>query len=611
MSAPRATLTEGDVTRALRSLAVPMMLGIVFILAVNLIDTYFVGQLGTAELAAMSFTFPVVSLVMSVAMGIGVGATSAVSRAIGGGDEHAVRRLATHALLLAVLIVALVSGVGILTQRPVFAALGADPSLLPLLDEYMTIWYAGAVFLVVPMVLNGILRASGDARTPALIMMLAALANLILDPIFIFGFGPVPRLGLEGAAIATLLARAITLVITIYIVGVRMKLLDARLPSARAVLHSWRQIVGVGIPAAITNALAPLAAALLTAIVATEGSAAVAGFGIGGRVEGMLLIAPMALSAALMPFIGQNFGGQHLDRVAESLRIARRFVLLWGLGAWLVLLLTAPLIAAAFTDDPVVIAAAKQYLWLVPLAYGAHGLVSVASAAFNAVDRALRSTLLSATRSLLLAVPLAWLGGQIAGLSGVFAGLTVATVIAGGLALWWLRGLSVVPDPTAVAAGEAASAEALSRTTRDTKDVIDSLLDNVLELADITVRARPVNTLGFYLGSFEIGHIHRSGHLDVRLPPPIHDWLLAHDLVEHHRHVHEASWVSLKVDDAPDVDRATWLLTLAQTFGRLRREVPTAQRDLAAMSLPPELSEHMVACAARCRQAAAANPAAA
>lgn len=114
----------------------------------------------------MSFTFPVASLVMSVAMGLGIGSTSAISRAIGAGDEGERRRLATHAIFLAVLVVAAISIVGIATQRGHFRLLGATDELLPLLESYMTIWYAGAAFLVVPMVGTGALRAGGDARTP-------------------------------------------------------------------------------------------------------------------------------------------------------------------------------------------------------------------------------------------------------------------------------------------------------------------------------------------------------------------------------------------------------------------------------------------------------------
>jgi putative MATE family efflux protein len=604
MAPPRASLLQGDVRTALRSQSIPMMFGLVFLLSVHLVDTYFVGQLGTDALAAMTFTFPVVSLIMSISMGLGVGTTAAVARALGAGDTTAVRRLATHAVLLGVLVVAVISVLGITTQRAVFSALGAGPALLPLLEQYMTIWYAGALFVVVPMLLNSIQRASGDARTPALLMMLLAVTNLVLAPMLIFGLGPAPALGIRGAAIATVSAQALTLLVSVYFVGVRMKLIDLdrlRRPRLAEILGSWRQILGVGVPAAITNALTPLATGLLTAIVASQGSAAVAGFGIGSRIEGLLLLAPMALAASLAPFVGQNYGAQQGARVTEGLRLSRRFVLLWGLGTWLVLLVTAPWVARLFSQDATVIDAARSYLWLVPLSYGASGLVSVASAAFNAVDRAIRATVLSATRSLALAVPMAWIGGELGGMDGLLAGMVVATLAAGVLAVLWLRVLDA-PPPRVV---EAPAAAELGRVAPGVERAIDALLDRVSELGDITVRARPINTLGFYLGEREVGHVHRSGHLDLHLPPAIHDQLLTEGRAEHHRHVHEAAWISYRLEDERTVEGAAWLLRLAQTFGRLRRQTPGAEADLDALAPSPALRQAMQESAVRCRLAAA------
>lgn len=607
-SSTPATLTEGEVGLALRKLAIPMAVGIVFIIPVNLVDTYFVGQLGTAELAAMSFTFPVVTLVMSLAMGLGIGATSAVSRALGGGDAPAVKRLTVGALVLAVLVVSVISGVGVLTQRQVFTWLGATPDLLPLLDAYMTIWYAGAVFLVVPMVANGVMRAMGDARTPALMMMVAAVANLVLDPLLIFGWGPVPALGLRGAAIATVLARSVTLVFALYLVTFRLRLLDRTVLGPRPLWRSWRQIVSVGAPAALTNALVPLATAVMTAIVANYGNAAVAGFGIGGRVEGLLLIVPMAVASALTPFIGQNWGAQQASRVAEALQLANRTVMLWGIAVWGTLMLAAEEVAQLFTDDPQVVASARMFLWLVPLGYGAHGLVSVASATFNAVDRALQSTALSATRSLVLAVPLALVGGQLAALPGVFAGLTAATMISGALAFGWLRALA---RPVVLHADEVWALERNSHPSYDrlasignTVDTaLDVLLDHVQNLDDITVRARPVNTLGFYVGPFELGHVHRQGHLDLHFPPAVHDQLIAEGHAEHHRHIADASWISVRVHDRTSAEKAAWLLALGQALGRLRRDPVAGKAHLDALKPSAELGRRVVEAAARCRRA--------
>ncbi|WP_086001733.1 MATE family efflux transporter [Plesiocystis pacifica] len=606
--APRATLVEGDIRKALTSLAAPMSLGIVFLIALNLVDTYYVGQLGTDELAAISFTFPIIMVVMSATMGLGVGTTSAIARAIGGGDERKVRRLTTHALGLALAMVATLSGLGLLTQRVVFGLLGAEGPILELVLEYMTVWFAGAAFLVIPMLGSGAIRATGDARTPMFIMMGAAIVNGILDPIFIFGWGPVPAMGLRGAAIATLCARVTTLIAALWVLGPRLNMLDLHWPTRAELMDSWRSILSVGIPAAATNMLAPVATGALTALIATQGKAAIAAWGVGSRLEGLVLIAPMALSAALTPFIGQNWGAHHKDRVAEALKICRRFVLLWGAGAWVFLLLLGDTMAGLFSDDPEVHEVLGLFFWIIPATYGAHAVVSVVSATFNAIDRAVRSTLISAMRSLLLAIPLAYVGSQIADLAGIFAGVATATVLTALIANFWARDLyqgaeAVHEEDSPLRAGEAVAvsaavpraSESLIAVRADVSAVLDRFVDGASALPGLHVAKTRGNALGFFCGGGrEIGHIHRGGQLDLRFPPVVLEQLEREGRVEHHRHVDDGGWVTKDLDAEGDIPAALELLRLGMrlsaVYGRVRAgEEPEVEGLLDGLELSQEL----------------------
>ncbi|NVB39125.1 MATE family efflux transporter [Pseudenhygromyxa sp. WMMC2535] len=440
-AARQATLIEGDIRRALVSLGVPMSFGIVFILAVSLVDTYFVGRLGTDELAAISFTFPVVMVVTSATLGLGVGTTSAIARAIGAGDERRVRQLTTHALILALAVVAALSLLGLICQRWLFARLGAEGVLLEIVLEYMTIWFAGSAFLVVPMIGSGAMRATGDARTPMLIMMSGAIANGILDPMFIFGFGPIPAMGVRGAALATLASRVFTLSAALWVLGWRMKLLEFRVPRMSELIASWRAILSVGLPASLTNMFSPLAAGVLTALIADYGKAAVAAWGVGTRLEMLVLIAPLALGSAMTPFVGQNWGAEREDRVGRALVIARRFAIAWGLGGWLVLIAFGGWVATIFSSDAAVHDPLQRFFWIVPAGYAGVALVRVIGATFNAIDQALRATVISALQSLLLAVPLALLGGALWGLMGIFAGVAAASLLTGVIANGWAGSL--------------------------------------------------------------------------------------------------------------------------------------------------------------------------
>ncbi|PRQ01031.1 Multidrug export protein MepA [Enhygromyxa salina] len=574
---PRATLVEGDIRSALVSLALPMSLGIVFLIALNLVDTYYVGQLGTDELAAISFTFPVIMLVMSATMGLGVGTTSAIARAIGGGDERKIRRLTTHALILGVLVVALLSGLGLVTQRLLFASLGAEGPILALVVEYMTIWFLGAAFLVIPMMGSGAIRATGDAKTPMYIMMVAAIVNGLLDPLLIFGLGPVPALGLRGAALATLAARLLTFVGALWVLGKRLNMIEMHTPKLAELRESWRSILSVGVPAALTNMLAPIATGVMTALIATHGNAAVAAWGVGSRLEGLVLIAPMALSAALTPFVGQNWGALRRDRTAEALRQSRRFVLLWGAGAWLFLITLGDFVASAFSDDPEVHEVLRLFFWVIPVTYGAHALVSVVSATFNAIDRAIRSTLLSATRSLLLAIPLALVGSYLADTLGIFIGVALATAITAVIANLWAGELydpADHPDEDADEGVEPAAAPRASQSMRGVSPgrcaLIDGLVAGLCELDQLRVAKTRGNAIGFFgPGGHEIGHVHRGGQLDLCFPPAIMDQLAREGVVEHHRHIDDACWVTHELDGEDDLPPALALLRLGYQLARL------------------------------------------
>lgn len=261
---PAASLVDAPVGETLLRLTGPMMLGIFAVLFFNVVDTYFVGQLGPIPLAAMSFTFPVTFVVISITMGLGIGVTSAVSRAVGSRDEQAMARLTTDGLLLSLLVVLFVSSAGLLAIDPLFSVLGATPELLPLVRSYMVPWFAGVGVLVVPLIGNSATRARGDAKTPALIMMAAGLMNAIFDPLLIFGIGPFPRLELAGAAIATVLSWSIALIAALYMLGPRDRMLTFARPGKGQVLASFRAILFIGLPAAGTQLLVPLSGGVLS-----------------------------------------------------------------------------------------------------------------------------------------------------------------------------------------------------------------------------------------------------------------------------------------------------------------------------------------------------------
>lgn len=448
MTSSRATLTEGPVRGHLVSLTMPMVWGIAAMMSLNLVDTWFVAQLGERELAAMSFTFPVTFTLISLGIGMMAGTASVISRVLGRGDIERVKRLTTDAAVLGTILAAVLTAVGLLTLDEVFLALGADEETLPLIRDYMVTWYAGLFFFLVPMMGLGAVRATGDSKLQSNIMIASAVANLILDPLLIFGLAGFPRLELQGAALATVIARALSFAAGYWALHFRKQLVSYAVPSSGEFLSSCRRVLHVGLPAAGTNMIIPLATGVVIAMLARYGNNAVAGFGAATRIEQIVLVPYLAMSSMIGPFVGQNLGARRYERIAEALKLSAAFCVLSGLGIAAALALLAPVLLRQFADHPEVIDTGVLYLWMVPVSFGAAGLVMVVNAAFNGLGRPLPGMAVSATRMVLLYVPLAYALSLAWGVAGIFAGAALANIIGGGLAwLWFCRHAGSIPAP--------------------------------------------------------------------------------------------------------------------------------------------------------------------
>jgi putative MATE family efflux protein len=437
----KAVLTEGPVGRTLFRLTMPMMLGIISMVTFNLVDMFYIGRLGATELAALSYTFPVVLVIASIAMGLGIGASAVISVAIGEGNEHQVKRLTTDSLVLSLLIVMIFAVAGLFTIDRVFTALGAPPDILPLIRQYMRIWYFGVVFVVIPMVGNNAIRASGDTRTPGIIMSVAAAINIIFDPLLIFGLGPFPRMEIAGAATATVFARATTLMVSLYVLGRRKRMITLERPRLKEVLDSWKRILYIGIPAAGTRIIIPLASGVITRILSAYGPKTVAGYGAASRIEFFLLTIILALAAVLAPFVGQNLGAGRYERVRHAIRFSKQFAFIYGVALIGLLAVVARPLAMVFNRDEQVVTAIVYYLRIVPYGYCLQGVLMLCAASMNVLNRPLHASALSIFQMFALYIPLALLGAHLIGVFGVYAALAAAYVMAGVAAHFILKKL--------------------------------------------------------------------------------------------------------------------------------------------------------------------------
>ena len=439
MHSRTARLTQGSVGKHLVDMTLPMLIGITTMMAQAFIDAYFLGMVGDRALAAYSFGFPILMIVTSVAIGLGAGTSSVVARAIGADDHERASRLTTDSLLLSFAIIGTISIIGMLTIDPLFRLLGAPEDMLPMLRSFMTILYSGVPFVVVGMVGMAGMRATGDTVLPGKLMIGGAILNVIIDPLLIFGLGPFPEMGLNGAATAGLIARGTVFLATIYLLRYRLDMITFDLPDMDKLMASWRAILHVGIPAAGTNVIVPVGAALVTAMIARYGPEAVAGFGVASRIESMVLVIYYAMSSTIGPFVGQNLAAGKEDRIQAALRLCAGFCILSGLAIAALLALGSGLLPGLFSDNPAVTDVTRLFLWIAPISYGAYGIVMVVNAAFNGLGNPLPGVVISVTRIIVLYVPLAFLGKALYGVAGIFAAYAVANVISGLLGYIWAK----------------------------------------------------------------------------------------------------------------------------------------------------------------------------
>jgi len=422
-------LVDGSIQRSLIRMTTPMIIGMLALFTFQLVDTWFISFLGTESLTAISFTFPVTFTVMSLAIGLGIGASAVVAKALGSSQFEKAKEAATVINYISLILACLVVIISWILMEDIFTLMGANDRLLIPIRDYMVVWLPGSVLVVCIMTSNSILRGYGDTKTPSILMAAAAFSNALLDPLFIFGIGPFPELGIQGAALATVISWMLGFCYLFYLLVFKMELVSRSLPNKTTLKNSGLDMLSIGVPAAGANMMTPIAAGIMTAIAAGFGDSTVAAFGVGARIEPIATLLVLAISSSLPPLISQNYGAGRLDRIKEAYRIATRFILVWQLIIYLLLAVGAGILASIFSEDPEVVEAIKLFVWIMPLGYGLQGIIILTNSSLNALHRPLNALILSIARFFVFYLPLAYVGSVYFGLYGFFAGAVCGNLL--------------------------------------------------------------------------------------------------------------------------------------------------------------------------------------
>ena len=439
MVAGQVNLAQGDVGRHLVQLSVPMFLGSSAMILASMIDTIYVGWIGAPELAAVSFAFPLMIAMVTIATGLGIGAASISARAMGAGDMARVSRVSTDALLLCAVVVIGCCAVAYIFMEPLVRLLGAQGEVLALTVAYMDVWVWGLPLFSIPMVGTGMMRAVGNASAPAWLLSAGAGLQVVIAPVLIFGIPGINEgIGLQGVAWAFGSSRLLIFIATMVLMG-RMGLLVANAPAFAERLASWREVLKIGVPSMVSNLVGPVSLAVTISLLARHGDAVVAGFGLASRIEMLATMLIGAVAGSTGPFAGQNWGAGLPERIYRAQSLAYRFSHAWAALAALLLLAFGRDIVGLITDDPGVIEASYLFLVVVTITYGFMGVGQVASATFIALGKPIQPLVLSVGRMIVIYIPLALLLERPLGYVGIFLATAVCNVLLGVAGFFWVR----------------------------------------------------------------------------------------------------------------------------------------------------------------------------
>ena len=436
MASPGKDLTEGSVARHIAKLSGFMMAGFIANNAAQIMETIYLGLIGTTELAAIAFAFPVVFGLHAIGRGIAQGAASLMSRARGAGDTDTVKRVGTHCLVLVFLFAVLSMGLGWLFARPFYAMLGATGTTLDLVVLYTHIWLWGFPTYVLGTVAGLLLRGIGNGPVAPLSMSVGSVLQIVIAPPLIFGWWGLEAMGITGAAIAFIVSRCASFLVSFYWVAFRDPILT---PDMRGFIESTRGILHIGLPAALNNCIPPISAGIVTWLLASHGDLVVAAFGVATKVELLFWMIMAAVASSASPVVGQNWGARLFDRVERAMATAYTFCLAWSAITLLIFIPWADDLVGLINDAPEIIDVAELYLIAIATTLGFVGIQNAASFCFNAIGKPVPGLVLSILRLLVLYIPIALFADALWGYMGVFWATALVNLIAGTIGWVWIH----------------------------------------------------------------------------------------------------------------------------------------------------------------------------
>jgi putative MATE family efflux protein len=438
VSGTEQDFTEGPLGRAILLLSIPSILEMVMESIFVIADIYFVSRLGADAVATVGLTESLVTIIYAISMGLGTATTSLVSRRIGEKDPESASKTAIQAILTG-FIISLVIGIpGAIFAGKILGMMGASASIISNMSGYTRIMLGSNVVIMLLFIINAVFRSAGDAAVAMKVLWIGNIINIVLDPFFIFGWGPFPELGVTGAAVATMIGRLTAVLVQFYLLFFGKKRVQLSLKHLDFNPGIMFKILKLSVGSIGQNLIGTISWIGLVRMISIFGSQVVAGYTIAIRIVGFTLLPSWGLSNAASTLVGQNLGAKKPDRAERSVWITGwiNMILLGVIG--LILFILPGYFVSFFIDDADVLIPGMEGLKIMSIGYVAYGLGMVLVNSFNGAGDTLTPLRINILAYWIIEVPLAWMLSIKLGMKeqGVYTSILIAETLMTAIA--WL-----------------------------------------------------------------------------------------------------------------------------------------------------------------------------
>lgn len=415
-------LAETPIPKLLTEMSIPAIIGMLVTAVYNIVDTVFVGRIGTEAIGAVTIAFPLFMAISAIGLTFGIGSASFISRLLGENDKKMANRVSTTSIITTFILGIVMAAGGLYYLRPLLRLFGATDVIMPYAVNYTAIIIIGSIFTMSNMNMNNMVRAEGSAKMSMIALSTGALLNIILDPILMFTF----KMGIAGASTATVIAQAVSTVMLLVFYKSDKSVLDFKIREFNPSLAIYTEIMKIGVPTLIRQLLSSVAMTLLNNMAAVYGAAVVASVGIINRVFSFGFFVIAGFTQGFQPIAGFNFGAGKIQRLKDSIKITIKRTTIFGIILFIVFFFFNEQVISFFSRDPEVIEIASTGLRLYALALPLLGFSITINTLFQALGHGIPATILSLSRQGLFFIPAIILLSNSFEMQGLFMAQPVA-----------------------------------------------------------------------------------------------------------------------------------------------------------------------------------------